>query len=253
MILLLGNCIALGEHTLLPEITSNPNVTTKHDYSLTSRKWRKEISAWFLKKYYNQQKVADKEILRTAFKEKQKQEKKLAFPNYIKDCVNVSTYGATFLGIHQQCKMYLKNNHKPDLVLITDFPFENRGIAIHHNQQKFIIESAMYFVDHNPEFVPKQAYQKFLDKRKLQEKVGETFINKKRQKSYKLLIKFLHHHNLKYKFIIFYKKNKNFFAEHNYIDCTSFVDQFTNSDGYQLCAKKLELQKPIAEHIKKHI
>ena len=108
MILLLGNCIALGEHTLLPEITGNPNVTTKHDYSLTSRKWRKEITAWFLKKYYNQQKVADKEILRTAFKEKQKQEKKLAFPNYIKDCVNASTYGATFLGIHQQCKIYLE-------------------------------------------------------------------------------------------------------------------------------------------------
>ena len=62
MILLLGNCIALGEHTLLPEITGNPNVTTKHDYSLTSRKWRKEISSWFLKNIITNKKLLTKKF-----------------------------------------------------------------------------------------------------------------------------------------------------------------------------------------------
>ena len=252
MIVVLGNCIALAEHTLLPEITGIDNVTNQFNRDPKNKEWQKLLTTWYLETQKNKN-IKSAQLLRLSYYEKQRKEKQIAWPTYINNCVNLSTYGSTFLGMYYNLLQYIKQNNKPNFVAILDYPKINRSCLINYNNKKYVVESAYTFTDNQQDQVPKPVYQQFLIKRKLQEAYGESYQIKKKTKSLEQLLNFCKNEKINHKIFMFYKQNREFFNEHDVIDCTHFEAQYTNDNGYQQCDTKLAVQQSIAEYVQKHI
>ena len=98
---------------------------------------------------------------------------------------------------------------------------------------------------------PRNVYNKFLNKIKEQELLGEKYQLRKNIKSYNLLTKFLKLNGIDYKFFVFNEKHKAFSKE--FIDCTHLEKLYRLEDGTVDFQLKSKAQRHIADFVKKHI
>ena len=101
-ILLLGDCIAVGQNLLMPEITNNKDIRVP-EFNV-NKQFEKEIVKWFLKN--NKLKIALPEIVSSSYITKTREEKKLAWPGLIPVTDNLAVGGETFQGMHKKVKEY---------------------------------------------------------------------------------------------------------------------------------------------------
>jgi hypothetical protein len=246
-ILLLGDCIAVGQNLLMPEITNNKDIRVP-EFNV-NKQFEKEIVKWFLKN--NKLKIALPEIVRSSYITKTREEKKLAWPGLIPVTDNLAVGGETFQGMHKKVKEYIQKNKKPDLVLITDFSISHRCVVVNNQSQKYVIKRDISWKNSVQHIWPNEVYKLFVNKVIEQEKLGIQYQQRKNKKSYNMLTKFLKEKNINYKFLVFRDFSRHITAD--YEDYTNFVKSYCDANGETKFQDKLKAQTTIANHIKKHI
>lgn len=253
-ILILGDCIATGQNCLLEEIIGTHPLFIENDFQRMDKEREKFVMAWFLKNYFkNKDGVTSlkyQDIFVLAKKKKLEEEKKLAWPNFIKaDVTNLSVAGETFEGMQQKLKFYLYDNNFPDLVLLTDFDDTHCCAVVNSQNKKYIVKRPYSLIEEPQSIWPDEVYEKFKKVIKKQANLRNFFLRKNKKSLYQLK-KFMKYQNLKFKFVCFQEWFKK--IETSYIDCTQFVQTYKIQNITNI-GKKKKLQPYIAEYVYKNI
>jgi hypothetical protein len=247
-IVVLGDCIATGLSLLQPQIMNENIVKNEFDPKFW-KEYEKKSIAWFLK---NNNKIFElKNIRSETIKFRSEQEKKLSWPSYMPNTLNLAVQGETFQGMHKKIKKIITDGEKPSTVLITCFHPSHRCVVINHDNQKYVIKRDTHRLEYEQNIWPKKPYSKFVEKVKQQEIKGRSFQKRKNKKSFELLAKLLKLHNITYKFLVF--RQSNMYITDQFVDMTDFLDSYTDRDKNEFLVKKQQVQKSIAKHILDHI
>jgi Holliday junction resolvasome RuvABC DNA-binding subunit len=239
-ILILGDCIASGENVLLSKVTGIDNYVAEGLNHKLLVKLQDKVMGWSGQTNFKDAKT----FLRH-------QEKLHSWPAQIPNSTNLSVSGETFQGMHKKLREYLKNNSKPDLVLITDFSQTHRSVVVNYQNNQYVVKRDINLLNEDQSIWEDCIYDMFQVKCRQQEDYGQQFQNKKTKKSFRQLQSLLKYHDIDYKFLVFRHANRS--IDSNYIWCNTFLDLYKVGGGREDCDAKLNAQTDIAEFILTHI
>jgi len=259
-LLILGDCQSNGNNCLAHVVLNNSEPRT---WSLKFHNEFRSVFKWYLqhrKEHGVTTSMPTGNIEQVVWHYLWEEEQQSAWPNLLKipNVVNMSINGAHFIGHHNRLKNYLKNNPKPDYVLITDYTFSHIAHSFKWQDQRYVFERENYIdKEWNPDRYPIEVHKKRLSGIAFQKSQSREWHIRRHKKGYHMLTKLLDHHNINWSTIRFgdpQNENTQVFADimHPGIDCVSIGQQYMTAQGEDT-EQKLKVQEHIAKIVQKHV
>jgi len=253
-VLILGDCQSNGNNCLADEITET---TVLRTFSLRFHNQIKAGTRWVLKqKDFPPCNISD--LKNQVWRYIRKREIAIAWPSFLNaDVTNMSINGAHYLGHCRRLQTYLKNNNKPDLVIITDYEFNHLAYSITHQRKKHFFESLSGAAESNDIEILRREKMSFVQAR------DRCWHTKLHRRSFAKLKNILDNNAIPYlilRFGQFSKRNQTAFDSFLGcdIDCKDIrlsytIDDANSEYGAELSVKKFAAQKEIADRVNKFL
>lgn len=180
------------------------------------------------------------------------QELGVAWPNLLEaNVINFSKNGAHFVGHHHRLKNYLKNNPKPDHVILTDYTFSHIFTSFKFQDKRYLFERENYIdSEWNPFAYPIEVHRKRLASLEYQKSQSREWRQRRHYLGFKNLTRFMEQQELSWSIIRFGDVSTDnieaFDFMGNEIDCIPIYQSYSTSEGEDSLIK-LNSQAAIAE------
>ena len=257
---ILGDCQSNGNNCLAHEVL---NETTPVTWSLRFHKEFTKVFKWYLKHRKTHgvtEPMPSGDLESVVWNYYWEEEQKVAWPALlnIPNVVNFSLNGGHFIGHHSRIKNYLKDNPKPDHVLVTDYTFSHIAHSFKWQNKRYVFERENYIESEwNPSVYPLEVHKKRLMGLVHQKAQSREWHIKRHKRGFDMLIKFLDYHTIPWSIVRFgdhSEENIKVFDSimSNQIDCIPYYKQYITSNG-ENTEIKLQVQTDIANKINKEL
>ena len=259
-LLVLGDCASNGNNCLGHEVYKNDDVCLT--FSLMYHQSFDDVIKWYIRRRKQgdttSQSIDYRDLKKVAMQELRQQEKQSSWPTYLDYAVeNKSINGNHFSNYIIQFEKFLKENNKPDLILITDYSQSHMVVYFTYKKQKYKFlcephaENEVYDKElHN---YPKEVHDIKIKLIKKQNQYSDSYQSRKNLKYLKLLQTKLENANIPYIGVVLRAKNKFLFQNFDHVvDISHIKSQWCVGDEYdsgEICYKKFHLQKKCADEV----